>query len=145
MKALVFLITFFYMLLVQGCTKGPEPIMYDVQECAHCRMTISDRQFSAQAVNTTGRTFSFDAIECMVNYIMSTDGATYDHITVASFERPYAQIDAKMAFYLIHDDKPSPMGGFLSAYSSKEDAERGNTDSIGRVLSWDQLLHEYSR
>jgi copper chaperone NosL len=81
----------------------------------------------------------------MVSFIHASEIATFDFITVASFESPNDQIDAKKAYYLIHEEKPSPMGGFLSAYRTKSDADNGNTHSIGRVLSWDQLLQEYSR
>jgi len=81
----------------------------------------------------------------MVSFIQASENSSFDYITVASFESPNDHIDAKTAFFLIHEEKPSPMGGFLSAYRTKSDADNGNTNSIGRVLSWEQLLQEYSR
>lgn len=52
-----------------GCAYAkPEPIAYDVDACAYCRMQISDPRFGAALVTAKSRTLKFDSIDCLVAY-----------------------------------------------------------------------------
>ncbi len=52
------------------CTraKGPEPIAFDRESCAHCHMLISDPAFAAQLVTADGETFNFDDPGCLLRW-----------------------------------------------------------------------------
>ena len=107
-----------------GCTAEPDPILFGVQECAHCRMTITERPFAAQLMTVKGRTHSFDAIECMVRYTRSSF-ASHDEVKlfrVADQIPPHDLIDATQAIFVISESIPSPMGGNLSAYRNRDSA-----------------------
>ena len=52
-----------------ACTTEPRPINYGEDVCYYCKMNIVDRQHAAEAVTHKGRVYTFDAIECMMNYV----------------------------------------------------------------------------
>jgi copper chaperone NosL len=48
-----------------GPPEGPQPIVWDREPCAHCRMLISDPAFAAQLHTTDGAVESFDDPGCL--------------------------------------------------------------------------------
>lgn len=48
-----------------GPPEGPQPIVWDKEPCAHCRMLISDPAFAAQLHREDGRVESFDDPGCL--------------------------------------------------------------------------------
>ena len=49
-----------------GPAQGPEPIAWDEEPCAHCRMLISDPAFAAQLRAGDGSVESFDDPGCLL-------------------------------------------------------------------------------
>ncbi|MCC6725443.1 MAG: hypothetical protein IT258_13125, partial [Saprospiraceae bacterium] len=47
--------------LLTACTPTAEPISFGEDMCAHCKMTIVDEQFAAEAVSQKGKVYKFDA------------------------------------------------------------------------------------
>lgn len=54
-------------LSLAGCgpPEGPQPIVWDREPCAHCRMLISDPAFAAQLHRADGEVESFDDPGCL--------------------------------------------------------------------------------
>jgi copper chaperone NosL len=52
-------------LLACGPPEGPQPIVWDREPCAHCRMLISDPAFAAQLHLADGTVESFDDPGCL--------------------------------------------------------------------------------
>lgn len=52
-----------------GPAEGPQPIVYDREPCAHCRMLISEPGFAAQLEAQDGRVASFDDPGCLLAYL----------------------------------------------------------------------------
>ena len=46
---------------------GPQPIAWDSEPCAHCRMLIGDPAFAAQLATTDGVVASFDDPGCLLS------------------------------------------------------------------------------
>jgi copper chaperone NosL len=128
-----------------SCKKGPEPILFGVQECAYCRMTITDKAFAAQVVTQTGRTYSFDAIECMLFYSQKSveDETLIEEYFVADWNPPHNMLDAEQAYYVISEARVSPMGGNLSAYSTRSIAEQQLKGFDGEIYDWKSLWNIY--
>ena len=57
-------------LAVAGCRRGdaPEPVAFDREPCAHCRMLISDPAFAAQLQTEAGEILDFDDPGCLMRY-----------------------------------------------------------------------------
>jgi copper chaperone NosL len=47
--------------------EGPQPIAWDREPCAHCRMLIGDPAFAAQLTTTDGVVSSFDDPGCLLS------------------------------------------------------------------------------
>tara|TARA_R110002049_G_scaffold308273_1_gene511561 strand:- start:388 stop:624 length:237 start_codon:yes stop_codon:yes gene_type:complete len=57
-----------------------------------------------------------------------------------NYIEPEALIDATKATFLISENIPSPMGAFLSAFKTEEDAQNMQTKKSGTLYSWEELL-----
>jgi len=130
-------------LLAMGCSIGPEPIAYGSDGCHFCSMTIVDRQHAAQIVTKKGKAFKFDAAECMVNHLKEIEVAGVKLFLVNDYQAPGELIDAKKATFLISKDIPSPMGEYLSAFHSRNEAEKIEAENNGKLYAWDELLTRF--
>ncbi len=133
------------LLLIGGtsCNIGPAPINYGSDGCVYCSMTIVDKQHAAQYVTHKGKVFKFDAAECMMNYLKEIDKTTVALFLVNDYDAPGELINATEATYLISKNIPSPMGEFLTAFKSKEVAERIHADNEGVLLTWVELQERF--
>jgi copper chaperone NosL len=131
------------LLPLTGCTpSGPRAIRIGEEECAHCRMRISEDRFAAQILNARGRSWVFDSIECMVEWSQGESELPEAAIAgwwVTNFEDPGDWIDAERALYLKSEGLRSPMGLGLSAYRDTADAQAQARAHGGEVLEWTGL------
>jgi copper chaperone NosL len=102
-------------------------------------MTIVDHQHAAQLVTLKGKVTSYDAIECMINFIDDNPELNFAFVLVSDFYEPAELIDAKKAQYLVSPNLPSPMGEYLTAFSNQKDAESMQQEKSGDIYNWDQI------
>ncbi|MEO9484336.1 MAG: nitrous oxide reductase accessory protein NosL [Ekhidna sp.] len=140
MKVLVSLITCF---AVIGSIIAQDVVNLGKDVCSHCNMYIKDQQFVAVAVDENSTSQKFDAIECLVNYLKDEDESTFKKLLVADYEKAGSLIEAKSASYLKSKKIASPMGAYLSAYSSKEIAERIQKTQGGEIYDWEELKKRF--
>ena len=107
-------------------------------------MNIVDQQHSAQMVTKKGKAFKFDATECMINYLKETDSKEVGLLLVADYNNPRDLIDANSATFIISENIPSPMGEFLTAVPTKEEALTLKKAKEGDIYSWDELLIHFN-
>lgn len=117
----------------------PVPIKLNVDNCDHCKMTISDTKFATELITQKGRIYKFDDILCMTDYAKTlTDlkGAKYfvtDFISGTTF------LDAGTAYYIKGENVRSPMGGNTAAFATKEDAAIRASQLGATEITWDSL------
>lgn len=126
-------------MVIIGSSYAQNVINLGEDACSHCNMYIKDQKFTAVAVDNEGTSQKFDAIECLVNYLKEEDESNFNKLLVADYEKAGALIDAKSASYLKSKKIASPMGAYLSAYSSKEVAERVQKTQGGEIYDWEGL------
>jgi len=129
--------------LALACTVGPQPIVYGSDGCHFCSMTIVDQQHAAQIVTKKGKAFKFDASECMMNHLKEVDNGEIALFLVNDYKAPGELIDATKATFLISKDIPSPMGEFLTAFSSKDAAESVIGEQQRTILTWIELQERF--
>jgi copper chaperone NosL len=59
-------------LVVRGGTRVPDevqPIAWNAEPCAHCRMLIGDPAYAAQIITDEGTVYSFDDPGCAVRFM----------------------------------------------------------------------------
>ncbi|OBX22570.1 MULTISPECIES: nitrous oxide reductase accessory protein NosL [Bizionia] len=123
-----------------SCTVKPEPINYGQDACHFCKMTIVDKVHAAEVVTHKGKVYKFDATECMVNFMDDFDTAEIKLYLTNHFNQPETLIDATNATFLISKNVPSPMGAFLTAFKTKQEAETVQAEQGGEIYTWDALL-----
>lgn len=131
-------------LLLTACAIEPQPINYGKDACHYCKMNIVDSQHAAQFVTEKGKCYKFDAIECMMNQMGEFDEAPIARYLVCDYAAPGELVDATTATYLISENIPSPMGAFLSGFSSEEKATATHAQAGGQLLTWNQLKQKYN-
>lgn len=122
-----------------ACSPEPRDIEYGQDLCAYCKMTVVDAQYGAEVVTTKGRVYVFDAIECMVHFTQEKTDIEYAHVLVNHYTEPGVLNDAKESGYLICEALPSPMGAFLNALPTMEEAKTLRDSKGGEVYNWDEL------
>lgn len=126
-----------------ACNPKPVAIEYGTDACHFCRMTIVDKVHAAEVVTKKGKVYKFDASECMINFMDEFDTSAIELYLTNFYTEPETLIDATQATFLISKNVPSPMGGFLSAFKSKEDALNVKEQKGGKLYSWEELLNHY--
>ena len=122
-----------------ACSPVPQDIHYGKDTCSSCLMTIVDQQHAAELVTTKGKAFKFDAIECMVRYLKEHEGTEYAFTLVNDYNKPGSFINAETATFLISPSVPSPMGAFLSAFASEDQAMKLQQEKAGKLYDWSTL------
>jgi len=135
------LMLIFPILVFSSCSKGPKPIDFGHANCHYCKMLIADPKFGAEAVSKTGKIYTYDAAECLIMDLESggIDEQKMADYYVIAFDQPRTLIHVEDATFLISPDLPSPMGAFLSAYSSREAAKKMQEKYGGTIYNWEEV------
>lgn len=141
MKIQFKIITLALLLLLVSCSVEPEQIDFGHDECELCKMTISEQKYGAEIVNKNGKSYKFDALECMVKYINDKliESEKIHSVWTIDYSNPKTLIDAEKAFYLRSKSLPSPMAMFFTSFSNKSDLEKTKKEHLGDVLNWDDI------
>ncbi|MBP7184639.1 MAG: nitrous oxide reductase accessory protein NosL, partial [Saprospiraceae bacterium] len=123
-------------------THLPEEIRLNKDNCANCKMTITDGHFATELVTKKGRVYKFDDIKCMLAF----KKAEPDKVASKHFVNNYAEdnklIPAESAFYIKGGLVVSPMAGNIAAFENKEKALQFNNKLKGVLLSWNDILNQ---
>ena len=125
--------------VLMGCEPKPQPINYGSDECAYCRMMITDAEFGSQIVNKQGRSYKFDSVECMAAYDLTEESENFHSKWVPNFLNREEWLMAENAEYLHSETLRSPMGLFLSAYKDRDAAEEMKIEYGGEIVDYETV------
>lgn len=128
-----------------SCAIEPEAINYNYDECAYCKMKISDVRFGAELVTSKGKVYKYDSAECLVNTYIEKSDEQYAFVLVTDYSRPHHLVDAQSAHFLISEKIPSPMGGNLSSYEYPQIANQFLDKNGGDLFSFQELVSVYKK
>jgi copper chaperone NosL len=130
-----------------ACERGPKPIDYGKTECAECSMTLVDKRYGSQYVTAKGKVFTFDDVNCLVEYILREPAASDDKplYYVVDFNKPGEFIDATRAVYLHHKKLRSPMRADAAAFVDSAAAQTvlKELGDGGNILNWDEVKTKF--
>ncbi len=131
--------------LVCSCSVKERPVSYGSDACAYCKMTIMDHRYGAELVTRKGKIYAFDAAECLIEYLYHNEelGQNASYLLVTSYTEPDQLIDARTATYLVSKAMPSPMGAYLTAFSSRKTAEEYHQENAGDLYTWEELYADF--
>jgi parallel beta-helix repeat protein len=127
-----------------GCSTGPQPIEYGKAECSFCKMTIMDKQFGCQVVNTKGKPFNFDDISCLLSSLGTTRPEEIGAIYVPDYSGTNLLPAADM-HYVKSEELHSPMAGNTAAFSLEDSAQHYAGKLNGSMVAWKNLISKMSR
>jgi len=128
------------LILATACSQEPAVIHYGSDECAHCKMMITDEQFASQIVTDKGKALKFDAIECMAVYQRENADELQGAIRyVSDYNQPGNWLKAKETQFVKSEVVNSPMGESLLAFPSQEEAKKHITERPGQLLGWSEV------
>lgn len=128
------------LMLVIACSQEPAEIHYGSDECAHCKMMITDSQFASQIVTEKGKVVKFDAIECMAVYQRNHSGELEGaKLWVSNYNNPGEWLPARDAQFVKSEVINSPMGESLLAFPSQQKAKNHLQDKPGKLLQWEKV------
>lgn len=128
--------------LFSACSQEPAEMHYGSDECAHCKMMITNPQFASQVVTEKGKALKFDAIECMAVYQQQhSDELKGAKLWVNNYENPGQWLLAPNAQFVKSEVVKSPMGESLLAFPSQEEAEKHLQDKPGKLLNWEEVAN----
>jgi copper chaperone NosL len=136
---------FLLFILVCSCSVKERPVAYGSDECAYCKMTIMDHRYGAELVTQKGKVFTFDAAECLIDYLYQHEDLiqSASFLLVTAYTEPDQLIDALSATYLVSKEMPSPMGAYLTAFSSREMAQEYQDKNTGDLYTWEELFADF--
>ena len=126
-----------------SCSVEPQDINYGSDACSYCKMNIVDQQHASEIVTKKGKVFKYDAIECMIR---DKDNNNVDNVglyLVMDYNNPNTFLNAEESSFLISEKVPSPMGGNLSAFKEKSEAEKMKEEHSGKVYSWNSVRKQF--
>jgi len=118
---------------------APREIVFGVDVCEYCHMSVDDLELAAQWVEPGGRARPFDEPGCLVawlqaepsrpgaGFVADADGTGWVPVEEASFVR---------------GGPATSMGFDIRAYRSREAAERAAAETGGTVMDWETLRRE---
>jgi copper chaperone NosL len=125
-----------------ACSSGPKPIDYGKEECAFCKMTIMDKQFGCQVVNTKGKHYNFDDLSCLVGYLDTEiiSKADIGAIYVPDYTGNHELMPGANMHFVGSEMLHSPMAGNVAAFVSKDSAQKYAGALPGKLVTWENII-----
>lgn len=140
MKTIIKLILIsLFIMQLSSCTSGPQTIDYGNDGCYFCKMTIVDKIHGSELITDKGKVFKFDATECMLNYLEENKDQPVSSLLTNYYEAPSEFVNVEEATFLISKNFPSPMGANLTAFKTKESAEKVLAEKGGQLYDYETL------
>ena len=128
-------------LLLSACSQEPHEVHYGSDECAYCKMMITDNRFAAQAITETGKSIKFDAIECMADYASENKQELQSaELWVSDFNNPGDWLNIDNAFLIKSEVINSPMGESLLALDTEKELKEHLAEYPGERVEWQRLV-----
>lgn len=131
-----------FMILLSCSPNGPDPILLNKDNCAHCKMSISEGHFGAELVTLKGRVFKFDDISCMLAYKKENPDKAIKNHYVHHYSADNELIPAETAFYITGGTLRSPMGGNIAAFKTSEEAMTFISKTQAEKTDWKTIINQ---
>lgn len=128
--------------ILSGCTSEPAPINYGQDGCAYCRMTIVEDMYGAVSVNSKGKSFKYDSIECLAAAYLDVEAEQRPDFRgyVTDFENAPRLMPLDSAIIVQAKRLRSPMGLNLSAHSDAKVAASVAELYYGEIMDWGAVV-----
>jgi copper chaperone NosL len=132
----------FMVLIIPGCTSGPDPIKVGKDNCHYCKMTISDNRFGAEVITLKGKVFKYDDLHCLQAEIhdKGLPMNTVKDIYFTDFCGNRALIKKQACLFLQSNNIKAPMGGNIAAFSSPDSLQYYRNQLTGEEIMQNKII-----
>jgi copper chaperone NosL len=127
--------------ILSSCTTGPDPISLGNDQCAFCKMNISDNRFGGELITRKGKVYKFDDAHCLMNFIGTgeVDKGSVAIVYFINFSSPHDLIKSDQAFLLKGELINGPMNGNIAAFSNQDSMRRAENQFAAKPFTWKQF------
>ena len=139
---------FFFLPLIVSCQPQVQEINFGNDQCAYCKMTITDQKYGAELVTEKGKAHKFDAVECLLFFMQEQSDQEFALKMAVAFNQPGQLFKVEDLHYLVSPQLNSPMGANISAFSNEEKAREFQQKYSGELYQWSELqewFKEYAK
>lgn len=124
-----------------ACDIGPRPINLSRDNCAHCKMSITDNRFGAELVTKKGKIFVFDDAVCMLAFIKSDVVKKKDikNNYLVDYAGTNALVNVDAAFIVKSESIKGPMNGHIVAFANEYDSKEFLKKNNGTIHKWNTI------
>jgi copper chaperone NosL len=134
--------SFAAILFTTSCSSSePAPIRLGKDECANCKMILTDPKFGAEILTKTNKVYKFDDVNCLNNYIKNNEkiASQVNLIFFVDYAREGQFVQANQAFYLQSEELKSPMGGAVAVFTNQEDLTKAASMLMqSNTITWNE-------
>ena len=125
-----------------GCSSGPQPFAEGKDECAHCKMSITDMRFACQLETKKGKVYKFDDLRCMTAFVQEDKVSKADvkNYYVSDFLNKKKILNCSEAHFYFSAQFKSPMFGNIGAFSNQADLEKVKSTYNGNPILWKDVI-----
>lgn len=134
-KTAAFIIPLVLFLSACGNVK-PKAVRVNYDNCEFCKMTIVDAKFACQIVNSKGKTYFFDDVKCLKNYLVNNQNLQHEKAYVSNYIMPNTFIEINNATVITSSNIASPMGGNMAAFDNETSAKPYIEKLNATVTKW---------
>lgn len=128
---------------LDACVASREPrsIAYGRDECAFCRMVVSEPRYATALMTSKGRTLVFDSVECLASWCVanSRDAKRARSLRVSVSGKPDEMMPAEEAHFW-RAERGSPMGKGLTALRTPAEARALGLPAGAELMRWPQVV-----
>ena len=125
-----------------SCNPTPEPIKLGKDNCHFCKMTISDARYGAAYLTGKGKTFKFDDIKCMQDFLKTAEifVSPNDQVWLVNYSSPHALLPLEKAFLLEGGNLKTPMNGNIAVFESEAESKKMALSLQANLIERSNLL-----
>jgi copper chaperone NosL len=127
-----------------SCSISPQPLKIGVDNCAFCKMTISNPRFGAEILTKKGKAFKYDDISCLVADLKqnSVTSENINAIYSVDFSSSHQLVDVKECLFLESENLRSPMGSNIASVSNKDTLNFYLNNLQAQEISWSEIIKQ---
>lgn len=133
---------FSVVMMMQGCSTDPQPIVFGKDPCHFCKMIISERSFGAELVTVKGKVYKFDDTHCIISFLKSGTIKETDkpEIYLVDYAQKEKLIHASKAFLLQGDAIRGPMAGNIAAFETAYSMQEFQIVWNAQQVKWNDII-----
>ena len=131
-----------FLFATQSCNDKLEKIVIGKDSCQFCKMGFVDEKFGAILMNSKGKSYKFDDIGCLLEFVKSgkVEKKDIDKIFLTDFSGDHDLFPAENIFLLESPTLHSPMKSNIAAFSQLDSLKLIASSNQGVIKRWTDMF-----